>query len=411
MREVICKDKIDETISKIKYCLSNSDNQHRPKELTLRCLDEAWLSNILAWLLDPNGSHGLGVSFAKDFIRLIAQKRTYGHKDKNNFARKKSHLKFGKSGKGTGITGFSLKNAAVMREFYIPCVNNNIKDCPNIRQGRCCDVVFMDLDVREKSIMIFIENKLFTDNSNHQLIDTFNGAEQRYTRSKIREYVYLTLCGASPQQYGEQKIYNSWTLISWIYDIKPIVEKYKDKNESINEIFLALSFLATLSKFAKNNQDLIDQFREHFLNASRDCLLDELNRLANRQKNSQWEKKNKRRLTHTRYKKYIQLSFLSHLTLTAQGFSSQGDTLFEKVILPFGAHPDQTYNLLDISARELYYLYFGDKTKALKYLGECRRQKTENSEIKQHYKDLFDFVYKNRFKLQILIENTAKLQD
>jgi len=36
-----------------------------------RGLDEMWYSHILAWLLDPNGSHGQSAAFLKNFIDLV----------------------------------------------------------------------------------------------------------------------------------------------------------------------------------------------------------------------------------------------------------------------------------------------------------------------------------------------------
>ena len=40
-----------------------------------RCLSEAWFSDSLAWLLDPKGDHGLGVEFARAFVKRIARLR------------------------------------------------------------------------------------------------------------------------------------------------------------------------------------------------------------------------------------------------------------------------------------------------------------------------------------------------
>jgi hypothetical protein len=40
-----------------------------------------------------------------------------------------------------------------------------------------------------------VENKLFGTNSTGQLRDQLLGVEEKYSRARIREYVYLTLVG------------------------------------------------------------------------------------------------------------------------------------------------------------------------------------------------------------------------
>lgn len=196
---------------------THSQKQKSPSGLTLRCLDENWLSNVLAWLLDPKGSHGLGVHFADEFISTIAKERS-----NRNYARRNSHLKYGKSGKGIPSTGFRVLNSTVNREFYIPgeCFSlqglrkKNFKRTP--RQNRSCDIVFMDLDTKKESIIIFIENKLFTSNHILQLVDMLESAEQRYKRVDIREYVYLTLTGSDPKKHFKDELKNS--LGSFFYE-------------------------------------------------------------------------------------------------------------------------------------------------------------------------------------------------
>jgi hypothetical protein len=77
-------------------------------------LNEAWFSNTLAWLLNPNGSHGYGVTFVKEFVKAIGKKRSNNYE---KFAHNESLLNWRNRGSGTGASKFSLKNASVIREF------------------------------------------------------------------------------------------------------------------------------------------------------------------------------------------------------------------------------------------------------------------------------------------------------
>ena len=409
------KERIDQNLQHLGNLLEKYHKETEiPSGLTLRCLDECWFSNVLSWLLDPKGSHGLGVSFVKDFITVIAQKRSQG----NEYTRRETHFKFGKSGKGVGSAGFSFKNAASMREFYLPGEKE-------VRKGRACDVVFMDLDTNQEPVIIFIENKLFTTNSPGQLEDMYECAKERYNRQNmVREFVYLTITGEEPKQHNGSKQdttngnkkgknpYPEWVCLSWVDDIFSLLRDHKGLNSDLDEVICVLQWLKGLIEIGRDNMASLKEFRNHFREASAECLKEELNRLADQQSSSKWDKKTKdNKISYSRDKKYINLSFLSHLTLAAQGYDSQDNPLFEKVVLPFGEQVEQVYNLLDLSARDLYYLYFGDKDKAMKYLGKARKQKVENSEVKQRYWELFDFAYNHRFKLHVLLEELPKLNN
>lgn len=172
-----------------------------------------------------------------------------------------------------------------------------------------------------------------------------------------------------------------------------------------------LKWLSNLTDIAEKNKKYLKDFRDNFRKAASDCLLEELNRIANENNGSIWEKigKEGHKISHSRYKKYVELGFLSRLTLTAQGFTKKRIPIFEKVILPFGTQVEQVYHLLDICARDIYYFYFVDEAQRKKYLGNSRKIDFKRSKIKMHYWDLFDFAYKNRFKLQVLLEELPKL--
>ncbi len=102
-----------------------------------------------------------GVKFAKKFLEMVAQLRT---KNALKYARKMTLLKFGKEGKGVSSKRFSLKNAAVIREFYLAKAIGN----SDMKGPRYCDVVLLDLDTSD-GLMLVIENKLFSTNYPNQL--------------------------------------------------------------------------------------------------------------------------------------------------------------------------------------------------------------------------------------------------
>jgi hypothetical protein len=46
------------------------------------------------------------------------------------------------------------------------------------------------------------------------------------------------------------------------------------------------------------------------------------------------------------------------LTVTVQGLQYSRRAEFDKIVVPFGAHPDQVTNLLDIAARDVFHKFF-----------------------------------------------------
>ena len=154
-----------------KYCnkteqfiLENSLKLDNKDIILRRYFNEAWFSDTIAWLLNPKGSHNLGVKFAKEFLKKIAEKRS--DKSSYDYKNRETMLKWGKAGKGKTITTLSLKNASSVREFYL---SNSIQKRSS-KGARYCDIVFIDLDSKDGFFLV-IENKLFTSNHPKQLED------------------------------------------------------------------------------------------------------------------------------------------------------------------------------------------------------------------------------------------------
>ena len=179
-------DRSPDVVTRLRAALAEISVQ--PDELLLQtALNEAWFSNTLAWLLNPRGSHGLGVAFCNQFVALVGRRRT-DRDDGVDYARRATFLKWGKEGAGVGATGFGFRNAAVLREYYLSKPIERRAE----RGGGFCDVVFLDLDT-DDSFFLAIENKLFTSDHSDQLEHYRAAIDNKYGRAAVRELVYLTV--------------------------------------------------------------------------------------------------------------------------------------------------------------------------------------------------------------------------
>lgn len=383
-------------LKKIDTFLSQNQLNIVNKDLIFKqCFNEAWFSNTLAWLLDPKGSHGLGVSFSNEFLKTLAKLRT---QDSVKYARKKSLLKWGKGGSGTSSTGFSLKNASVIREFYLAkSISKN-----SIRGPRYCDIALIDLDSSD-SIFLVIENKLFYSNYPSQLDEYYDAVEEKFRRAKVREYVYLTIHGSDPIQYTGETKHKYWVRMSWNQDILSIISKVHNQNEHKEIIKLRhlLEWLRNLNQ--PSIKKPIEELRRLLLKIASSCLHAELKRLGEG-KTGSWEIKNPEgkniTINHTSYPKTpLFVELLPNLSITVQS-RRKGKPLFEKIIVPYGANTDQIFNLLDIAARDIYHHCFSDKKD--RYLADKRRLTSILTKEKEEIKYIFDYVSRNQNELKNL---------
>jgi hypothetical protein len=342
------------TINEIKDYIDTADNLHGIDEIMLRrSLTESWFSDTLAWLLDPKADHGLGVKFAREFLKVVAHKRSTDEA----YARRQAHLKFGKSGPGVTTTGLAISNATVLREFYLTSDVSN----KNGRGTRYCDLVFMDLG-SDDSIFVAIENKLFTRNSKYQLKESFEAIEGKYLRAKVREYIYLTLDGQSPQEKNDDSRYfKYWVNISWADDIKEILNSLLD-DESLEDLYDLYNLLCYLSYMTHPNASIfrnVNKLKKALLSIAADCLHEELNRLGEGKRGT-WEISSKTKAHNILYHtsaptRHLHIEILPNFCITVHGKRNKSQQ-YEKILIPFGAHPDQVFSLLDIAARDIYLL-------------------------------------------------------
>jgi len=379
-------------LKNIEECICRNPFPSKDKDYVLRqYFNEASFSNILAWLLDPKGSHGFGVKFANEFLKCIAKRRTT-----NNYARKGTFLKWGKGGKGKPSTQFSLKNSSAIREFYLP----QTKSSKSNKVSRYCDVVLMDIDSKD-SLFVSIENKLFTANHPFQLKDCYQIVEQKFARVKIREYVYLTIHGNEPLIDGYE---NYWIRMSWVKDIASILSNLETNNQ---EIVFIRDLLAWIQNICQNVVKTdIEQLRAKLLYAASQCLKEELNRLAEgitgkwiRRDESKRDKLMRYSIYHTSFQAtplYIELLPNNSITVQSQ---RNNKPLFDKIIVPFGANADQIFNLFDITARDIYNYHFPRNSR---YLPKKRRMTVSRTQMKEQFQELFEFAFKYQPELKIL---------
>lgn len=396
----------DETLKKLDEAMARNALNIEFKEIVLRrCFNEAWFSDTLAWLLNPKGSHNLGVKFANEFLKTIAKLRFDKEK---NYQKRNTLFKYGKSkSHGVSVSSFSLKNASSIREFYLAQSIRKRKS----RGARFCDIVFLDLDL-DDGLFLVVENKLFTSNHPGQLEEYYQLVEDKFKRAKIREYAYLTLNGMSPIAYSnsstEKRLHRFWVNMSWSGNINDILTNLKTEEEH-PEIVQLRKILAWLNRLNSDKSiiNLVAVLRKVLLEAAAACLMEELQRLGDG-KSGEWKigKTNKNRVSifHTSSSKrplYVEL--LPNFTITVQARKSK-IPLFEKIIVPFGVHPDQIFNLIDIAARDIYYFHFNSST-AL-YLANKRRLSSTRTSKKEELAYIFNYVYKNQLELKIILASS-----
>lgn len=373
------------------------------EDVLRRCLNETWFSDTLAWLLDPNGGHGFGVEFAKAFVRTVAEKRSDG---REIYSHKATHLKSGKAGLGRGASQFKLSNSTTLREFYLGRLKND--KGKNKKDQLYCDIVFIDLDSSE-SIFIAIENKLFSINTKTQLSKYHKKTEEKFNRAKTREYVYLTLHGDSPMQYDQgEDLIKEWVCLSWISDIKEILEKLIDKKEDCHEKVKEFNeLLQYLQDITENPPAESPKLRDILLHIASDCLLEELKRLATDE--DKWKRPDDdyKTIYHTSSSaKKLKIERLPKNTVTVQRING-GKPTFDKILIPFGAHPDQIFHLLDMAARYIYHHYFQDFRL---YLNDKKKLTKTMTETKKKHKEILQFIHDNRYHLQVLLQNDPEDQ-
>ncbi len=396
-----------------------------PGRLRRTGLGEAWFSDMLAWLLDVKGSHGLGTAFADRFLVKIATRRNQGHPDEGfAYAHRKGHLRFGRQGiVGTPCTGFRLGNSAVFREFYLA----NGTGSKTAGSAALCDVVFLDLDARD-GLFVAVENKLFTRNRTGQLENYHRLIESRYARATVREYVYLTLTGEAPVDHGPgaggagsqavpqavpQAVRKAWVRLGWLTDVLEVLDEMPaGSNRELIQLRQVLLWLKTamVQSSRPEGGEVIGRLLAAMVTAAVECIFAELVRL-NEGARGQWqiirEGKNASRLVHSsKPKAPLYVGVMPNLSIALYGPRGRRRP-FDKLLIPFGSNPDQIFNLMDFAARDIYQLHFGASYRS--YLGKGRRLTAREVPERQAARRLFQAVHRHRHQIQLLGQVARRL--
>jgi hypothetical protein len=367
--------------------------------LLLESQSEAWFSNQLAWLLDPKGSHNLGVTFLQLFLKRIGEWRSA----QKGSDRKATNLKLGKGGSGKGSTQFQLSNCSVFREFFLSQKAPRKKD-----SALFCDLAVADLDTGD-GLFLIIENKLFTSDHPDQLDKYEKSVHEKFVRAKVREFVYLTLRG---EKSSHAKKDHSWVKLGWLTDIKEVlaasIEKRKHTSPlsmKVDELLSLLTWMDNVSALVSTRQKDWKGFETWLKKTSKSLLLDELRRL-NKLKDKGWKPSERKNssflLEHSSFPTIgLQIGLATGMVVTAQliRFGETKKSINEKILIPLGAHPDQVVNLIDIAARDIYRSLPG---KTNKYLADKRRRK--NHEIGNELKNELTVLYRHRYELPLLLK-------
>jgi hypothetical protein len=409
-----------------------------PDEALLRiCLNEAWFSNVMAWLLDPSANHGFGKRFLEQFVMTVARERASPSMERRQREQRKEdfytqgapHLPYRKrKDKARTVGKLALDNATVHREFFLS--RGLLRDA---KSSRFCDIVVLDLDP-DDGLFLAVENKLFTENHEGQLESYLERVESRYESVPVREYVYLTLRGDDPSpstQENEGKVFHpNWVRISWLTDIFPILKslissRCHPRVVELRDLLLWMKEIeSTAEKFDRKSR-----FANQILTETAEYLKAELNWLcdyqepkkdeeAEPQPGRNWQvkpvKRTKEELDqedHPIARMALQFSstqsqelvigLLPSYAVGLQSRYSKKKAKFEKLIVPFGAHSDQVFNLLDITARDIYRLVLAKPSVAVKQ-GRWKRGKARRKANPPASRPFFDFLHKRQFELRVL---------
>lgn len=227
--------------------------------------------------------------------------------------------------------------------------------------------------------------------------------EDKYSRATIREFVYLTLVGEKPSSIlkTEKPLLNRWVALGWLTHVLGIIERIEPNPKGrLEELVVLLRWMRTLERQAQDDSETVQLFIEMILTGTVDCVLFELNRLCGK---GEWKRKtsgsHKHRLVHSSApSRHLSLKLLTNCSITIQS-KRRGRPQCDKLLLPFGAPARQVFNLMHITARDLYWIHFG-KPKA--FLANAKRRKTL-SETEKAFAPMLEFIAKHRFELQALL--------
>ena len=145
---------------------------------------EKFHSGVLAWLLDPKGSHGLGDKFLRRFLACV----------------------------GVRTASADWSSTSVQREWY-----NEVDDVRGY-----LDILVLN---EPEQTLCAIENKTFSEEHSEQLTRYRKALENRYTSPNFsKHYVFLTPHGSAPHSEEERKRWTTATYATTLDVLREIIE-------------------------------------------------------------------------------------------------------------------------------------------------------------------------------------------
>lgn len=377
-----------------------------------RCMNETWFSDSLAWVLDPSADHGLGSAGLEAFCHAVAKARADGfHAKPRRYARYGHHLRHGNGKTGRLVSELALGNAASIREFYL---GRGVKR-DALEGVRYCDLVLLDLD-RDDGLFLVVENKLLGHDHPGQLAGYLDAIKKRYgdSKSRTREFAYITLRGGPPKHLERgSAAAREWVCLGWVGALEALVASLaqrKRAHEAVRDLAALLGWMKGLAEDPRT-QGLGDALKRALVDEACEAMVAELNRLE-KGSEGRWTALDRamgrhgklvphRLLRHAEGgKRRLRIDVLPSASLAVQSLTASGRTKHEKLIVPFGAPASQVLNLIDVTARDVYGLFFGDEVRRRLL---SRSPRTRYQSVEAARQSLFHLVSRRRAQVQLLL--------
>ena len=207
-------------------------------------------SNFLAWLLDPNETHGLMDYFLKAFLKNILRSNK---KEITDISEKELELKSSES-----------SNAMIKRTYSVPSIFDidywDMTETEVFRELKNIDLLLVD---EKNKFVLVIENKIDSSQHSNQLARYRDYVDEQYPNENYKKiFVYL-----KPQKEDVEKpyIYLNYEVVR-----NTIIEMLGDKKDKMsNEILVAINhYLEILERDIMNSEDKISKicrqiYRKH----------------------------------------------------------------------------------------------------------------------------------------------------
>lgn len=186
-------------------------------------------SNILAWLLDSSGNHGLEDSFIREFVKSIIQSNPQKEYPVHDWV----------------LADYS--KSRVIREW-----NHRRDEEKKKRDSLDILVLIKDhgLSKTYKGLLLAIENKIGANEGENQTNRYYEDLERSYPNHE-KICLFLTPNGLSP-------IDNRWATLPY-YEIKRILEKLlKKKDISAKSRFIIEDYIEVIKRETMTDQELVE---------------------------------------------------------------------------------------------------------------------------------------------------------